>query len=149
MTKEKEMIGFCGYNCDLCAARSDDPAIRQKLVDGWRKFFGHEMYTVDNVKCGGCKGEEKIADTQCPVRPCAMEKGLTTTCVECDDFPCQNVSKLLCTQDGMLFRCCSKTDHLTEEEFEISMKQFVSVPNLIREMIANGKLPDWVQKYYE
>ena len=27
----KEMIGYCGYNCHLCAARSDDPALRQKL----------------------------------------------------------------------------------------------------------------------
>ena len=22
-----EMIGYCGYNCHLCAARSDDPAV--------------------------------------------------------------------------------------------------------------------------
>jgi len=34
------MTGYCGYNCDLCAARSDDPAVRQRLVDGWRKLFG-------------------------------------------------------------------------------------------------------------
>jgi len=25
MTK---MIGYCGYNCHSCAARSDDPAVR-------------------------------------------------------------------------------------------------------------------------
>ncbi|MBN1661513.1 MAG: hypothetical protein JXA93_24180 [Anaerolineae bacterium] len=24
-----EVIGYCGYNCHLCAARSDDPAVRQ------------------------------------------------------------------------------------------------------------------------
>ena len=36
----KEMIGYCGYNCHLCAARSDDPVIRQKMVDGWKKNLG-------------------------------------------------------------------------------------------------------------
>jgi tRNA U38,U39,U40 pseudouridine synthase TruA len=41
-----EMIGYCGYNCHLCAARSDDPAVRQRLVDGWRKLFGHEDYIM-------------------------------------------------------------------------------------------------------
>ncbi len=38
-----EMIGYCGYNCHLCAARSDDPVGRQELVDRWRKAFGHEL----------------------------------------------------------------------------------------------------------
>ena len=38
----QEIIGYCGFSCHLCAARSDDPAVRQKLVDGWRRFFGHE-----------------------------------------------------------------------------------------------------------
>jgi len=32
-----QMIGYCGYNCHLCATRSDDPAVRQKLVHGWRE----------------------------------------------------------------------------------------------------------------
>ena len=50
-----EMVGYCGYRCHLCAARSDDPAVRQKLVDGWRKYFGHESYTVENVRCDGCR----------------------------------------------------------------------------------------------
>ena len=27
----QEMIGYCGYNCHLCAARSEDPAVRQQL----------------------------------------------------------------------------------------------------------------------
>lgn len=34
----EKMIGYCGYNCHLCAARSDDPAVRQKLLDGWKKY---------------------------------------------------------------------------------------------------------------
>ena len=37
-----KLIGYCGYNCHLCAARSEDIAVRQKLVDAWRKYLGHE-----------------------------------------------------------------------------------------------------------
>ena len=54
------MTGYCGYNCDLCAARSDDPAVRQKLVDGWRKLFGHQMYTAENVRCDGCRSDGRL-----------------------------------------------------------------------------------------
>jgi len=42
-------IGYCGYNCHLCAARSDDPDVRQRLVDGWRKIFGHQVTWVMNL----------------------------------------------------------------------------------------------------
>jgi hypothetical protein len=37
--KRDKLIGYCGYNCHLCAARSEDFAVRQKLVDAWRKYF--------------------------------------------------------------------------------------------------------------
>jgi hypothetical protein len=57
----EEMIGYCGYNCHLCAARSDDPAVRQELVDGWRKYFGHEAYTAENVRCDGCLADGRVA----------------------------------------------------------------------------------------
>ena len=36
----EEMIGYCGYSCHMCAARSDDPDVIKKLVEGWRKIFG-------------------------------------------------------------------------------------------------------------
>jgi hypothetical protein len=40
-----KLIGYCGYNCHLCAARSEDIAVRQKLVDAWHKYLGHENIT--------------------------------------------------------------------------------------------------------
>ena len=33
-----KLIGYCGYNCHLCAARSEDIAVRQKMVDAWRNI---------------------------------------------------------------------------------------------------------------
>jgi len=54
---EDRMIGYCGYNCYLCAARSDDINVRRKLVDAWRKYLGHQHYTAENVACEGCKSK--------------------------------------------------------------------------------------------
>ena len=57
----KEMLGYCGYNCHLCAARSDDPVLRQKMIDGWKRILGHQNYTAENVCCDGCKSNGSIA----------------------------------------------------------------------------------------
>jgi hypothetical protein len=138
----EEMIGYCGYSCHLCAARSEDPDIRQKLVDGWRKIFGHENYTAENVQCDGCVNNGKIADKQCEARPCAMEKGIEN-CVLCDEFPCKKVSHLLGTREGMLLFCMPQTRSITEEEYNLCMKQFASMPNLIKILKENDKAPAW------
>lgn len=140
-----EMIGYCGYNCRLCAARSDDPAVRQKMIDGWRKLFGHENYTAENVKCAGCRGDGPIADKQCEARPCAMEKGIES-CADCDEFPCEKVRHLLGTWEGILLFCYPRTASLTEEEYNLCVRQFASMPNLVRRMVETGKLPSWLQE---
>jgi len=144
MDDQKEaMIGYCGYNCHLCAARSDDPAVRQSLVDGWRKIFGHEHYTAENVLCAGCRSDGPIADQQCQARPCAMEKGLES-CADCDEFPCKKLGPLMASRDGMMIFCQPATASITEEEYDLCMRQFDSMPNLVRRMVETGKLPIWV-----
>ena len=137
------MIGYCGYNCHLCAARSDDPAVRQKLVDGWRKFFGHENYTVENVKCDGCLSDGRVADQVCKARPCAQEKGIES-CAYCDEFPCDKMKHLMASRDGMLIWCYPRTADVTEKEYNLCMRQFDSMPNLVRMLASSGKLPEWV-----
>lgn len=138
-----EMIGYCGYSCHLCAARSDDPAVRQKLVDGWRKIFGHEHYTAENVKCDGCPTDGKVADQKCEARPCAKQKGIEN-CAYCDEFPCDKMRHLMASRDGMLIFCQPKTSSVTEEEYNLCMRQFNSMPNLIRMLVRAGKLPPWL-----
>ncbi|UCE26065.1 MAG: DUF3795 domain-containing protein [Candidatus Coatesbacteria bacterium] len=135
-----EMLGYCGYNCHLCAARSDDSEVRQKLVDGWRKFFGHENYTAENVRCDGCRADGRLADKECKVRPCALEKGVEN-CVYCDEFPCENLKPLTATREGMLIYCYPKTASITDEEYNLCMRQFESMPNLLRLLVESGKLP--------
>lgn len=139
----KEMIGYCGYNCHLCAARSDDKELRQKMVDGWRKIFGLEMYTALNVCCDGCKSNGKLADKECKARPCAIEKGVEF-CAYCDEFPCDKMKFLMGSREGMLIRTFPKTSSITEEEYNLCMRQFESIPNLLRMLASAGKLPSWV-----
>ncbi|MBN1286350.1 MAG: DUF3795 domain-containing protein [Anaerolineae bacterium] len=138
-----EMIGYCGYNCHLCAARSDDPAVRQQLVDGWRKIFGHENYTAENVKCDGCRSAGRVADQQCQARPCAQAKGVES-CAFCDEFPCDKMRHLMGSRDGMLIWCHPRTASVTEAEYNLCMRQFDSMPNLVKMLARAGKLPTWM-----
>ncbi len=139
----EEMIGYCGYNCHLCAARSDDPVIRQELVDGWRKLFGHQNYTVENVRCDGCRANGRLADKQCKARPCAIERGVTN-CASCDDFVCDKVGHLLASREGMLIYLNKKMGSVTEAEYNLCARQFESMPNILQTLIDSGKMPDWV-----
>ena len=141
----KELHGYCGYKCHLCAARSDDQEIRQKLVDGWRKYFGHQNYTAENVQCDGCKGGGRLADKECQAHPCAKEKGVEY-CMVCDDFPCDKVKKLMGSRMGMLCYCLPRTYSITEEEYNLCMRQFDSMPFIIETLAKNGKVPAWWTK---
>lgn len=142
----EKMIGYCGYNCHLCAARSDDPAVRQKLVDGWRRIFGHQMYTVENVKCDGCPSGGRVADQQCKARPCAQAKGVRS-CAACGEFPCDKVRQLMGSRDGLLIFCRPKDGRpVTEEEYNLCMRQFDSMPNVVDALAEAGRLSPWARK---
>lgn len=137
-----EMISYCGYRCDLCAARSDDPEVRQRMIDGWRKYLGHENYTVENVRCDGCRSDGRIADQQCKARPCAIERHMEN-CAFCDDFVCEKVGGLLSERLGMLIFLHRRMADLTEEEFNLCLRQFENMPTMLKMLVKAGKLPAW------
>ena len=141
---EDKMIGYCGYNCYLCAARSDDINVKRKLVEAWRKYLGHQHYTAENVACEGCKSEgNKIADKQCEARPCAREKCLES-CAQCDEFPCNKMSNLMGTTAGLLTVLASKLKDISEEEFNFCIQQWNSMPNLVKKLVEERKLPQFI-----
>jgi hypothetical protein len=137
------MIGYCGYNCHLCAARSEDPAVRQKLVDGWRKIFGHEHYTAENVQCDGCPSDGRIADQDCKARPCARRRG-AESCAHCDQFPCDKMKSMMASREVLMLWGYPKTASVTEEEYHLCMRQFESMPNLAKSLVESGRLPSWL-----
>ncbi len=119
----QEMIGHCGYNCHLCAARSDDIELRQRLVDGWRRVFGHQQYTAE-------------------ARPCARARGVES-CAQCDKFPCDKMRHLMASREGLLIFCRPKDGPVTSEDYDLCMRQFDSMPNLVRRLAEVGKLGSW------
>jgi hypothetical protein len=140
----EEMIGYCGYSCHLCAARSDDPVVRQRLVDGWRRIFGHQNYTAENVRCDGCLSDGRVADKNCKARPCAIERGVKN-CAYCEDFVCDKVRHLLASREGMLVFFRPEAGSVTEEEYDLCMRQFDSMPNVVKMLVDAGKLGGWVK----
>ena len=140
-----QMVGYCGYNCYLCAARSEDINIRQKMIEAWRKYLGHEHYSAENVKCEGCKSEgDKIADKQWKARPCARNKGFES-CAQCDEFPCEKVQHLITSSSRMLTFRAPLFKKITEEEFDFCVQQWNGVPNLIKIMVNESKLTPFIQ----
>ncbi|MDD3627328.1 MAG: DUF3795 domain-containing protein [bacterium] len=146
-------FGYCGYNCGICPARSKNKETRRKMVEVWKKVFGHQMYTEENMPiaepCPGCKAPGPCADTVCKARPCAKSKGLES-CVDCDEFPCKKVAGLLATAEGMfIFTLPKKNIQLSEEEFNLGMRQFDSMPGILKMLIDKGKAPKWIKTNYE
>ena len=139
----QEMIGYCGYNCHLCAARSDDPEVRRQLVEGWKRIFGHKQYTAENVKCDGCLANGRLADKSCKARPCAIERKVEN-CAYCDEFVCKKVGHLLAGREGLLIYCRPKTGTVTKEDYDLCMRQFNSMPNILKMLQKAGRLAPWV-----
>ncbi len=121
-----KIVARCGYRCDLCAARSDDPAVRQKLVDAWRKYYGHTRYTAENVHCGGC-GSEKRADMTCRVRPCVIAKGIEN-CAQCGQCPCDKL-RPLCSSPHFNF---VRYGDVPQTDYDLALRQFDNVPELMQ-----------------
>jgi hypothetical protein len=131
-----KMISRCGYRCDLCAARSDDAVLRQKLVDGWRKYLGHTEYTAENVRCDGCLEDGRLADKSCPIRPCTIEKGVEN-CAFCDEYPCDILKDFAGRREDFLKRF----PDISDDDYNLCLRQFESIPELIALRKAMGEDP--------
>ena len=143
---KKDMIGYCGYNCQNCAARSSDIKVREKLVNAWRKYLGIQNYTAENVYCEGCKSKgDIIAYKECKARPCARAKGLDS-CAQCNEFPCDNIKLLLDSIASLTCLKAPKIKDMTEEEFNYCMQQWNSMPNLVKALVDEGKIPKFILK---
>ncbi len=96
MKKEKESrieIARCGYRCDLCLAYKENiegKGDKEIISDGWFKYFGFRIPPED-ISCDGClspKEDPYLIDDNCPVRACAIEKGINN-CSRCVEYNCE------------------------------------------------------------
>ena len=92
------ILTHCGYRCDLCLAFKPNieknPANRQKLSDGWFKYYGFRLPAAE-ICCDGCMSDNsKLIDQNCPVRPCVIGKGLDN-CSQCEQYICEKLTERL------------------------------------------------------
>lgn len=98
------LLSYCGMRCDLCLAFEPNvtahPENRQILSDGWHQYFGFRI-PPEQIHCAGCRVTTGVTlDSNCPVRPCAIDRELDH-CAMCDDYICAKLRERLVDFDHM------------------------------------------------
>ena len=104
----KDFIAYCGLDCEKCEARlatiNDDDDLRRKVSKEWSELNGVDI-TPEMINCVGCRIEgvkTVYCDSLCPIRRCAMGKGLQT-CGSCSEMAgCGKVSMITGNNDEAL-----------------------------------------------
>ena len=86
-----KMTAFCGLDCERCdayiATKNNDDALREKTAKYWSELNGVTI-TPDQINCGGCRAngvKTVYCERLCPIRQCALKKGVET-CGDCIDM---------------------------------------------------------------
>ena len=90
-TDKKQMIAFCGLNCEKCdayiATKNDDQALRVKTAKLWSEMNNTNILP-EQINCEGCRMNGKkfvYCESMCGIRKCAMSKGYET-CGDCPEM---------------------------------------------------------------
>ena len=93
----KAYIAYCGLDCETCEARiatmNHDDVMRRMVARKWSELNGVEI-TPEMINCAGCRIEgakTPYCESLCPIRQCAMSRGLET-CSGCGEM--ENCEKL-------------------------------------------------------
>ncbi len=92
------ILTYCGNRCDLCLFYAPNVAQNipdfRKLSDGFFKYYGFRT-PIEPVICDGCMADHpNLLDTECPVRPCILEKG-HENCSQCEQYVCDRLQQRL------------------------------------------------------
>jgi hypothetical protein len=125
----KEIIAKCGYRCDLCPAYTENiksEEDKKTVSEGWKRVFGFEV-PPDEVECVGCHNKGKKADAGCPVRPCAVKRGLES-CAYCENFDCDSLK----TRTGFLNEYMKiHGNEVSEKDIECYIRPYESKDRLL------------------
>lgn len=97
----KDMIGYCGLDCEKCDAYlamiHDDQALREKTAKLWAELNDAPILP-EHINCMGCRvdGVKTVyCDSLCPIRQCALERGVVT-CGSCPELEkCEKVGMVI------------------------------------------------------
>ena len=96
-----KFIAYCGLDCEKCEARiatvNNDIQLRERVAELWTKLNGVKI-TADMIHCSGCRidGEKTpYCEALCPIRQCALSRGVQT-CGNCSDMEtCEKLSPIV------------------------------------------------------
>ena len=102
------MIAFCGLDCEKCnafiATKNNDQTLREKTAKLWAKL-NNAPILPEHINCEGCRmnGKKTIyCDSLCPIRQCALKKGVTT-CGYCSMLKtCEKVGAIIANNPDAL-----------------------------------------------
>ena len=97
----EKMIAYCGLDCEKCdaylATINDDQALGEKTARSWAALNDAPILP-EHINCEGCRvdGIKTVyCDSLCPIRQCALKKGMAT-CGDCPDMEdCQTVGTII------------------------------------------------------
>ena len=97
----KDMIAYCGLNCEKCdaylATIHDDQVLREKTAKLWAEL-NNAPILPEHINCQGCRVEgvkTVFCDSLCEIRQCALKKGVAT-CGDCPELEnCQIVGAVI------------------------------------------------------
>ncbi len=95
----RQIVAPCGLICTECAAykatRAEDANAIAAVAAEWSRKYGIP-FEPENIWCDGCTTvSERTAHhtRECPIRPCALGRGVTT-CAKCADYCCGQLSRV-------------------------------------------------------
>ena len=97
----KDMIGYCGLNCEKCdaylATLHNDQALREKTAKLWAEL-NNAPILPEHINCEGCRmnGTKTIfCEHICEIRKCASRKNLSS-CGDCSKLEsCPTIRSIL------------------------------------------------------
>lgn len=96
-----KLLGFCGLDCAECeayqATQANDEAAKLALLTKWRVEYNAPDMTLESITCEGCTSSGILGGycQACPVRACAVTRGVTN-CGYCDDYEtCETLQDFL------------------------------------------------------
>ena len=127
---EEEILTLCGYRCDLCQFYTENiksEKDRERVSQEFNRLFGYDIRPKD-VECVGCKNEGKHVDSHCPVRPCALKKGVEN-CDHCSEFICDKLKGRMNFAEELLRR---SQKPLSAEDFQSYIKPYQGKERLLK-----------------
>jgi len=97
----KEMIAYCGLDCEKCdayrATINNDQALREKTAKLWSEL-NKVPISPEQINCLGCRAagvKTVFCEKLCAIRQCALKKKVET-CGACPVMKkCQTVGKIV------------------------------------------------------